>query len=255
MNDDATPESTSVPRASGPGAPDIDRSGEADGADAPRAAVAVEGGAAGPPFPWPPGEGEGVLAAAGRTWFESVFEPTSFFRRMPPDARVGPTLPWFIGVTILAAGIQLFWEMVLLAVRPPADDSLMTLFTASSPGEALISFFLSPFIMVAALFLGAGVWHLLLRMMGGATQRYSGTVRVFAFVQGPQLFAIVPFLGMLVGGVWSIAIAVIGLREAHRTSTGKALIAVLLPIVLLVGLFFVFAVILAAGALLLQQPL
>jgi hypothetical protein len=206
-----------------------------------------------PSFPWPPAEGVGVLAAAGRTWRESVFDAASFFRRMPDDAPLGPALVYLVGVTVLASGIQLFWDMLLLAVRPPGDGA-GSLFLPTSPRQALITFFFSPFVMLAALFVGAGVWHIVLRILGGARGRYGTTARVFAYAQGPQLFAIVPFLGTLVGGVWGLAIAVIGLREAHRTTTGKAVAAVLIPILLLFGLFFVFALLIAAGALLLQAP-
>jgi hypothetical protein len=208
----------------------------------------------GPPFPWPPAAAEGLVSAAGRTWYESVFAPASFFRRMPRDAPLGPALTWFIGVTVLASGVRLFWEVTLLAVRPPASDEALSFFAPASAREALLSFFFSPFIMLAMLFLVAGVWHALLRMMGGASQRYGVTARVFAYVQGPQLFAIVPFAGALVAAIWSVVLAVIGLREAHETSTAKALTAVLLPIVLVLGMFLALAVILAAGAVLFQQP-
>ena len=205
------------------------------------------------PFPWPPRDAESVLGAAGRTWRESVFDAASFFRRMPEDAPLGPALVYLIGVTVLASGIQLFWDMLLLAVRPPGEGT-GALFAPASPLQALITFFLSPLIMLGALFVGAGIWHLLLRIFGGAKGGFGTTARVFAYAQGPQLFAIVPFLGTLIGAVWGLVIAVIGLREAHRTTTGKALAAVLIPLVLLFGLFLVFALLFAAGALLLQTP-
>jgi hypothetical protein len=252
MSDEAISDFTRPPGTSAVTAAGQDQSGDTPGAGGDAALVALEDVAPERPFPWPPAEGEGVLAAAGRTWFESVFQPASFFRRMPRDAPIGPALLWFIAVTVLASGVELFWEMALLAVRPPTEDSVLSFFAPTSAREALLSFLFAPFIMLAVLFLAAGVWHVLLRMMGGASQRYGVTARVFAYVQGPRLFAVAPFLGTIVGAVWSVVIAIVGLREAHGTSTGKAATAVLLPIVLVLGLFLVLAVILAAGALLLQ---
>jgi hypothetical protein len=37
----------------------------------------------------------------------------------------------------------------------------------------------------------------------------------------------------MVGGIWVVVLWVIGLREAHETTTGKALAAVLVPLGLL----------------------
>ena len=46
---------------------------------------------------------------------------------------------------------------------------------------------------------------------------------------------IVPFLGPLIGGVWSIGITIIGLKEAHRTRLSTAMFAVLVPILLMLA--------------------
>lgn len=204
------------------------------------------------PFPWPPREGESITGAGGRTWRDVMFAPASFFRRMPAAAPIGPALVYFLALTVLAGGIQLFWDMVALAVLPrPAADSTWALFLPTSAGDALLSFFFAPLIMLGVLFAGGAVTHVLLRLMGGAGGRYRTTLRVFAFGQSPALLAIVPFAGAFAAMVWSLIISVIGLREAHRTTTLKAALSILLP-ALAVGFFLMMLLVIAVmGAALL----
>jgi hypothetical protein len=198
------------------------------------------------PFPWPPREGESILGAAGRTWRDVMFEPAAFFRRMPAVAPIGSALVYFLALTVLGSGIQLFWDMIALAALPrPAADSAWALFLPTSARDALLSFFFAPLIMLGILFAGGAVTHGLLRLMGGAGGRYGTTVRVFAYGQSPALLAIVPFAGAFVAMVWSLIIAVTGLREAHRTTTVKAALAILLP-VLAVGFFLVMMLLVIA---------
>jgi hypothetical protein len=82
---------------------------------------------------------------------------------------------------------------------------------------------------LVGLYIVAGVLHVVLLILRGANRGYGATLRVFCFSAGPQLFTIVPFIGPAVGGVWSLVVTVIGLREVHKTTTGKAVAAVLLP--------------------------
>lgn len=207
-------------------------------------------------FPWPPAEGESVAGAAARTWRESLFAPATFFRSMPHDATLGPALAYFLAITVVGAGIQLFWGMVALATLPaPGANSPWSLFMPTSARDALVTFLLTPVFTIGLLFIGAAVVHALLKLLRGAGQRFGATVRVFSYAQSAQLFAIVPFVGELIGGVWSIVVTVIGLREAHRTSTARAAAAVLLPIAAIIGfIVFIAFLLILAGVVLMQPP-
>src|SRR5512132_1021840 len=64
-------------------------------------------------FPWPPRAGESALDAFATTWKESVFHPTRFFRSMPRAGDYGAMIGYYLIVSVVAAGVQLFWHMVL----------------------------------------------------------------------------------------------------------------------------------------------
>ena len=196
-------------------------------------------------FPWPPREDDSIPNSLATTWKESVFHPTDFFRRMPTEFDFGWVLGYYLIVGVVAAGISLFWEMLL---GPPLTERWLPA-AAADAGNPFVDFLLSPLWLLIGLYVVAAVVHVVLLVVRGANQGYNVTLRVFCFSAGPQLFTIVPFIGPAVGGIWTLVITVIGLREAHKTSTGKAVAAVLLPtlFLLLLAILLVIAGLVAAG--------
>jgi hypothetical protein len=97
----------------------------------------------------------------------------------------------------------------------------------------IISALMLPAIILVVFFIEAGVFHLMLLIVGGARQSFETTARVVAYASGATaLFQMVPFCGGLIGFVWGIIVTILGLAYAHETSTGRAVAAVLLPLVL-----------------------
>jgi hypothetical protein len=105
----------------------------------------------------------------------------------------------------------------------------------------------------ASLFISGSLTHLFVRAFGGR-KGYGNTIKAFAYGETPLfLFGWIPFVGMLLW-IWALVLNIIGIRQLHEISTGRAIGAVLLGIValiiiavliaLLVVLFFVIS---AAG--------
>ena len=95
---------------------------------------------------------------------------------------------------------------------------------------------LTPLLIVIGVFINAAILHVCLMIVGGAKQPFETTFRVLCFTSGsiaPVL--IVPLCGALVVGIWDIVIRCIGLARAHETDTGRAVLAVFLPIILCCG--------------------
>src|SRR5215212_4196057 len=96
-------------------------------------------------------------------------------------------------------------------------------------GGFIISIILGPIFAAIGLFIGAGIFHLLVMLIVGSPNAgFEGTFRVGAYVAVTQLVAwlsAVPILGILVAiGVffYSIFLGTVGIREVHSTTTGKA---------------------------------
>jgi hypothetical protein len=99
---------------------------------------------------------------------------------------------------------------------------------------------LVPLAIVICLFIVAGIVHLCLMIVGGANQPFETTFRVLAFTQGSTgVLQIIPVCGGLIAAVWGIVVNCIGLARAHETDTGRAVLAVFLPLVVCCGLSLV----------------
>lgn len=77
--------------------------------------------------------------------------------------------------------------------------------------------------------IGGGIAHLMLTVLGGASGSYAKSVRVSGYSAACNLWALVPCVGGF-GQLACMAIShTVGLDEAHRCGTGKAAAAVLVP--------------------------
>jgi hypothetical protein len=93
-----------------------------------------------------------------------------------------------------------------------------------------------PLFIVIALFIGSAIVHLCLMIVGGANQSFETTFRVLAFSQGSAgPLQIIPVCGGLISGVWAVVCNCIGLARAHETDTGRAVLAVFLPLIVCCG--------------------
>ena len=104
----------------------------------------------------------------------------------------------------------------------------------------------------AGLFISGSWAHLFVRAFGGR-KGYANTIKAFAYGYTPAfLFGWLPFVGMLFS-IWALILSIIGIRQLHEISTGRAVGAVLLSIValvvigVLIGLFVVLFVVLSAA--------
>lgn len=112
----------------------------------------------------------------------------------------------------------------------------------------------SPILVVVVLFLTAGLIHLCLMMVGGARHAFETTFRVICFSAGSaNPLQIVPFCGGFVAGVWALVLYCLGLAKAHETDTGRAVLAVLLPLVICCGGVVLLAVLIGGSAALLHS--
>jgi len=101
-------------------------------------------------------------------------------------------------------------------------------------GSAMI--ILLPLFIVIGLFIGSALVHFCLMIVGGANQSFETTFRVLAFSHGSAgPLQIIPLCGGLISGVWAVVCTCIGLASAHETDTGRAVLAVFLPLIVCCG--------------------
>ncbi len=184
--------------------------------------------------PWEERRVRGGWSAFKSTWKASTFAPSMFFSKLKTDPPARGVLSY--GWLILTVGYLLwgmyrlyFLPMIIEASResahavaelPPLED--MRLITM---GVML----LSPLTALVSLYVNAGLFHLILRLIGAAKTEFSGTFRVVVYATSPMLFMAFPLFGDFAAFVWSMVVSVIGLSRIHGISSAKSMLVVFFP--------------------------
>lgn len=183
-----------------------------------------------------------------RSWLQCMTEPRAFFRSLDPFVPFGRPLLFFLVFWILGSGLG-----TLSADATLGDWYAARGWEMPSATWNLFLFFLSPFIGALSLALYVGFTHLGVRVFVKDPGKIGVTARGLCYVAAPQLLAVVPLVGWLVAAIWSLFLAVVSVKVLHRTSTGSAVAAVIVPpLVFWVGFgmlifFLVFFLALALG--------
>ena len=129
--------------------------------------------------------------------------------------------------------------------------------SGGEPDRGLVPFVVS---IIAAPIAGAiglvvlsGLMHLLVRLIVGAgNSGFGATFRVASYAIVGNLVSWIPIIGSLIAVVYGIYLSAVGVREMHETTTGKAVLIVLIPgsVILLIALVGLFV----AGAVLIHSP-
>jgi len=181
----------------------------------------------------------------GRPFFDGLFEtvrllaasPGEAFRRMPVTGGIGRPLFYAIAVGWVSIAVAVFWNVLLQGMWLPFLESAedlagMGAMYGITIGWGLMMVVLAPLFVIIGVFIAAAVLHLMLLIVGGANKGFEATVRVVCYTQTAQLAGIIPFCGGIVTLVWTVILYVIGFSTSHQTTQGKALLAIILPIVL-----------------------
>jgi hypothetical protein len=154
----------------------------------------------------------------------------------------GLTDPLLFALILGMAGFMFFyfWDILLhdgmRNFMTPEMKAAAGQYQFQGIGLALFAF-LAPFLIITGLFISSGILHLFLMMVSGARAGFEATFRVLAYGYSINIFfVVIPVCGGLIAGVWAIVLMIIGLKEAHQTTGGKAAFSVFAPVFVCCGL-------------------
>jgi hypothetical protein len=201
-------------------------------------------------LPWDERQTKGLLNALIETLQMVLTRPVAAFTAMKREGGLGePLLYAIIGGTF--GGVFAFtYNFALRSFTSFGNrhDALAHLFGGLTWIFLLI---LTPLFVVIGMFIASAILHVCLMIVGGAKQSFETTFRVVCFAEGSvSPLLVIPFCGGLIVGIWKVILYCIGLARAHETDTGRAIIAVLLPLVVCCGtvLLLMFGVLGAMSA-------
>jgi len=129
-------------------------------------------------------------------------------------------------------------------------------YVGASVGGAVLVFrvILTPILIVIGLFVWAALVHVCLMLLGGANKTFETTFRALSFAYGATaLLAIIPCCGGLIALIWGLIADCIGISRSHETDTGRAVMAVILPVIVCCGGIFLLSLMLGVGVSALMQ--
>jgi hypothetical protein len=176
---------------------------------------------------------------------EIIVNPVGFFRSVP---RQGGFVPPLVFAVICAVISGLLGGILGLLINLIAGNGVGT-----AVGSLFGTLIITPIVTAIGLFIGAGIYHLLVYLLARpGSAGFEATFRVVAYASVIQLvtwLAAIPILGQLVAlaaGVYNVVLSVLGIREVHGTTTGRAALIVLIPVAVLIILAVLLGVVLVA---------
>ncbi|MDX1643938.1 MAG: YIP1 family protein [Thermoanaerobaculia bacterium] len=168
-----------------------------------------------------------------------VVAPGATFAETRRSGDLASPLLFAVLLNTVAALIGQIWAMLIgtsfLSMLPAEMREGLGMMMVSSGAGLIVSVVVVPIVTVIGVFIGSAILHLMLLLVGGtesSTAGFEGSLRVVCYSGVGQLGRIVPVLGGLIATVWTVVLLVIGLTRLHGTSEGKAIAAVLLPLVI-----------------------
>ena len=186
-------------------------------------------------LPWEHRQERGLFNAFVETLVMVLTKPGEAFTIMKREGGLGEPLIYALIGGCLGGIVSILFSLGLQSVGFFADRH-DTFSAMAGMGGSAAFIVLVPLFVVIGLFIGSAIVHLCLMIVGGANQSFETTFRVIAFSQGSTgPLQMIPICGGLIAGVWALVCNCIGLARAHETDTGRAVLAIFLPLIVCCG--------------------
>lgn len=159
-----------------------------------------------------------------------LFSPSLSFRRAR-DEGAGDTVTYLIILAIFYSIMGTILTVLEIFTHPVAGLSSLH----AGPAEPLLIvsliFVILVFTLIMAVVFGLFL-HIFVYLVGGRKGVWQTEKAVFYSLTPMFVLGWIPLIGLIVGGIWSIVLGVIGIRELHGVSDTKAAIAMIVAIVI-----------------------
>jgi len=204
-------------------------------------------------LPWEQRHSIGFLNGFAQTVMIVLTRPTEAFTVMRAEGGLGD--PLLFGVIGGSIGV-IIWTLLSAVIHSlgfaaalSQQSSLDNLIGASLGGAMLIvRLIMAPIIIAIVLFIWSALVHVFLMIAGGANKTFETSFRALSFAYGATaLFGVVPCCGPWIALIWMLVADCIGIARSHETDIGRAVLAVLLPVVICCGGLLVVLLMLGVG--------
>ncbi len=214
------------------------------GAITPTATIAPRSG-----LPWDDRQQRGILRAFFDTLIMVLTRPADAFTVMKREGGVSEPLIYAIIGGSVGGVIYFLYNFLLSSAQLLGSHENPIMHMMGGGIRPLFFIIFVPLVVAISAFISSAILHLCLMIVGGAKQPFETTFRVVCFAGGSaNPLLVIPICGGLIGGIWKIVLCCIGLARAHETDTGRAVLAVALPLIVCCGGALVLGMMVGLGA-------
>jgi len=167
-----------------------------------------------------------------------LMQPVQAFQKAR-RIELGDAIKYFIILLIINAILTVIVDLIMGSAILSAINQAMgqfgmgEIFLAETMGVAIGAIVLVIVSLIMVFIIG-GWLHLFVYLLGGR-KGYLETVKSLIFGSTPyMLIGWIPLVGIIIGGIWSLILSILGIRELHQISTGRAAGAVILAAIIIV---------------------
>lgn len=175
-----------------------------------------------------------------------AFAPRLFFERMPIGNGVGRPLVFALLLILLHDIFQSIYMYAGIVPLPTFEGEVIQMPAIGMGSQLALTVLFSPVTGAVALFIIAGIYHAMLVMLRAASGGFEATFRGVAYATVPVLLGLIPQvndilsqIGFVLASSWFMVVVIIAWAALHRTSYLKAGLAIILPPLLMMLIFFV----------------
>jgi hypothetical protein len=139
-----------------------------------------------------------------------------------------------------------FLILVIAGLAAAVGQTLMDLIFGTLETATLFLYLLSPIFVVIGVLVNAGILHIIALIFGGQA-KYMELFKAMAFAQVVGWIAIIPFLGgalSIILAIWLIVVNIVIVKNVHKLSTGKSVLVILIPYIIILSILAVLALVL-----------
>ncbi|MDD3407634.1 MAG: Yip1 family protein [Methanomicrobium sp.] len=179
-----------------------------------------------------------------------TLDPVEAFKNLR-DESLGTSFVYFLVIIavycILSGIVSMFFIGFFSSLMPGMSAGMVA---GSSLVFGIISIVTSFIFSIIALIIGALVLHIFVYLLGGR-KGLEQTIKASIYSCTPlALLGWIPLIS-IIAVIWSIVLEALAVRELHEISTARAVLAVIIPLIIIFGLvvvaFIMFFTIVAAS--------
>ncbi|OPX71924.1 MAG: Yip1 domain protein [Methanoregulaceae archaeon PtaB.Bin108] len=167
-----------------------------------------------------------------------LMQPVQAFQKAR-RIELGDAIKYFIILLIINAILTVIVDLIMGSAILSAINQTMgqfgmgEIFLVETIG-VVIGAIVLVIVSLIMVFIIGGWLHLFVYLLGGR-KGYLETVKALIFGSTPyMLIGWIPLIGIILGGIWSLILSILGIRELHQISTGRAAGAVILAAIIIV---------------------